>query len=49
MIMGSVDNSVSEWNREIQWEKKEEKYPKWPNEVMLKVLFVGEGLSAGNL
>jgi SAM-dependent methyltransferase len=41
MIMESVENSVSEWNREIQREKKEEKYPKWPNEVMLKVLFGG--------
>lgn len=30
-----------EWNEEIKREKKALAYPKWPNEVMLKVLFGG--------
>ena len=36
--MKSAYNSASEWNSEIQ----REKYSKWPNEVMLKVLFGGK-------
>ena len=38
MIMKSAYNSASEWNSEIQ----REKYSKWPNGVMLKVLFGGK-------
>lgn len=35
------NHAAQEWNKEIQREKKELKYPKWPNEVMLKILFGG--------
>jgi SAM-dependent methyltransferase len=35
------NHATDEWNKEIQREKKERNYPKWPNEVMLKILFGG--------
>lgn len=38
--LNQVDAS-EKWNKEIQREKEILKYPKWPNEVMLKVLFGG--------
>ncbi len=34
-------NATDEWNKEIKRESQAQKYPKWPNEVMLKVLFGG--------
>lgn len=41
----TVDRSTAEqrdeWNEEIKREKNASAYPKWPNEVMLKVLFGG--------
>lgn len=36
----SIDTSEI-WNKEIQRQKEAQKYPKWPNEAMLKVLFGG--------
>jgi hypothetical protein len=41
MIAQNPSHASDEWNKEIQREKKESKYPKWPNEVMLKTLFGG--------
>lgn len=35
-------DATEEWVREIQRESQARKYPKWPNEAMLKVLFGGE-------
>ncbi len=37
----NLNHATHEWNKEIQRDKKERKYPKWPNEVMLKILFGG--------
>jgi SAM-dependent methyltransferase len=34
-------NASDKWNEEIGRERAARKYPKWPNEVMLKVLFGG--------
>lgn len=34
-------NQREEWNQEIRREKQAAKYPKWPNEAMVKVLFGG--------
>lgn len=34
--------AADEWNKEVQREKSEKQYPKWPNEVMLKLLFGGK-------
>ena len=39
MSSEKVNHATEEWNKEIQREKKEQKYPKWPNEAMLKILF----------
>ena len=36
------NHATDQWNKEIQREKKERKYPKWPNEAMLKILFGGD-------
>ena len=41
MSAQNASHATDGWNKEIQREKKERKYPKWPNEVMLKVLFGG--------
>lgn len=41
MNQNNLVNAKESWNLEIQREKKEKKYPKWPNEAMLKVLFGG--------
>ena len=35
------NNAVNEWNEEIKRERQAQQYPKWPNEVMLKLLFGG--------
>ncbi len=35
------NHATDEWSKEIQCEKKEHKYPKWSNEVMLRILFGG--------
>ena len=35
------NHATDEWNKEFLRENKERKYPKWPNEVMMKVLFGG--------
>lgn len=35
------ENDDGGWNEEIRREKAAQKFPKWPNEVMLKVLFGG--------
>ena len=35
------DHATDAWNKEIQREKQQRQYPKWPNEVMLKILFGG--------
>ena len=35
------NHATDAWNKEFQREIKERKYPKWPNEVMLKTLFGG--------
>lgn len=37
----NVNHATSEWNKEIQREKEANQYPRWPNEVMLKILFGG--------
>jgi ubiquinone/menaquinone biosynthesis C-methylase UbiE len=39
--MSDTNHATDEWNKEILREKQESKYPKWPNEVMLKILFGG--------
>lgn len=39
--MSDANHATDEWNQEILREKQERKYPKWPNEVMLKLLFGG--------
>jgi SAM-dependent methyltransferase len=39
--MSDANYATDEWNKEILREKQERKYPKWPNEVMLKLLFGG--------
>ncbi len=39
--MSDANHATDEWNKEILREKQERKYPKWPNEVMLKILFGG--------
>ena len=36
------NHATEAWNEEIQREKIEGQYPKWPNEVMLKILFGGD-------
>ena len=40
MSKQNPNHATEEWNKEIQREK-ERKFPKWPNEVMLKILFGG--------
>ena len=35
------DQATDAWNKEIQREKQQRQYPKWPNEVTLKILFGG--------
>lgn len=35
------DDSTEKWNAEIKRESAARKYPKWPNEAMLKILFGG--------
>ena len=39
--MSDANHATDEWNKEILREKQQRKYPKWPNEVMLKLLFGG--------
>ena len=39
--MSNANHATDEWNKEILREKQQRKYPKWPNEVMLKLLFGG--------
>lgn len=41
MKNAQYDDATEGWNKEIQRESKAQKYPKWPNEVMLKILFGG--------
>lgn len=41
MSVQNLNHATDEWNKEIQREKKDRKYPKWHNEVMLKILFGG--------
>ncbi|MEQ1656512.1 MAG: class I SAM-dependent methyltransferase [Nitrospira sp.] len=41
MNMEGQNDATNEWNKEMQRENKVQKYPKWPNEAMLKVLFGG--------
>lgn len=45
MSVQNANHATDKWNKEIQREKKEWKYPKWPNEVMLKMLFGGSPTS----
>jgi SAM-dependent methyltransferase len=39
--MSGANHATDEWNKEILREKQQRKYPKWPNEVKLKLLFGG--------
>ena len=39
--MSDANHATDEWNKEILREKQQRKYPRWPNEVMLKLLFGG--------
>lgn len=41
MSNGTSPDSAEKWNAEIRRENQARKYPKWPNEVMVKVLFGG--------
>lgn len=41
MTMKKPKDANVAWNKEFQREKNKGQYPKWPNEVMLKVLFGG--------
>ena len=37
----SPDDAMGAWNEEFKREEKDRKYPKWPNETMIKILFGG--------
>ena len=41
MTTQNTKKATEEWNKELQRQLNEGRYPKWPNEVMLKVLFGG--------
>lgn len=41
MNITTPENSADKWNAEIKRENQAQKYPKWPNEVMVKTLFGG--------
>jgi SAM-dependent methyltransferase len=41
MSGGKSDDATEKWNEEIKRESAARKYPKWPSEAMLKILFGG--------